>query len=179
MNPYLIDENVADAQELIGYPDPAVYSFLRSLPFNYGRNNPIDNHYRDKLAEHFGPILEKFPNQILSKQDLLKLNNITNMPEDNITLDALVSVSGQQGYKEAFVKEVTVRDRRDCREREFPLEPIIEAVENETVRPPLVFELNDARYLIDGRTRIYAAIAANKSLSVKLVNSEKFKEAVI
>lgn len=175
----LFDENVSDAHELIEYPIEEVQMFLKSLPVNYGRNTPIDSHFREQVAERFGKILEDFPSQILSKDDLLGLNNLANMPEDNLTLTALSNISGKDGYKKAFIKELAERDRRDFREREFPLDPILQAVEQGTVRPPLVFEINSTRYLIDGRTRVYAAIAANRSLSVKVVNSEKFKEAVI
>ena len=85
-------------------------------------------------------------------------------------------IRGKEGYREVYIKEQLARDKRDSREREFPLEPIIEAVEAGTCRPPLIIELDSGRYVIDGRTRLYAALAADKNIKVTLITNEVLGE---
>jgi len=170
----LMDENFLDAYELIGCPEPNVQEFIKSLPINLGRPVPTDNWYREDAAKRMGKILEDLPVQNMSVQGILELNNLANMPEDPYTLQALKDISGKEGYKEVFKSEMLKRDKRDYREREFPLGPILEAIEAGTCRPLLIVELDSGRYVIDGRTRLYAALAANKEVAVKVVTTETF-----
>ena len=170
----LMDENYLDAYELIDNPDPNVREFVGNLPLNLGRGLPSDEWYREDAAKRVGKILENLPVQNLTIQQILGLNNLDNMPEDPYTLQALKEVSGKEGYREMFIQEMQKRDKRDYREREFPLEPILEAIENRTCRPPLILELKSGQYVIDGRTRLYAALASNWELDAKVVNTETF-----
>lgn len=175
----IVEEDIADAYELICYPVDEVQEFLDTLGINFGSKSPIDAHIRDRVARRFGKMFSEYPVQDLSVDELVELNNLTNMPEDYTTLQALEEVSGEEGYKEEYVKQLTLRDQRDYREREFPLDAIIEAVENDSIRPALVFELENKRYLIDGRTRVYAAVAADKSMKVRIINAEKFRKDIV
>lgn len=169
-----IDENFLDAYELIDNPDPNIREFVSKLPLNLGKGMPSDEWYREDSAKRLGSILENVVVQNLSVDEIIGLNNLANMPEDPYTLMRLKAIRGKEGYKAEYIKEMQLRDKRDYREREFPLEPILEAIEAETCRPPLILELDSGRYVIDGRTRLYAAIASNKSLDVKVVNTETF-----
>jgi len=173
----LQDENFLDAYELIGCPEPDVRDFVHSLPVNLGNKQryvPTEDYLREDVAKRMGKILAKVVVQNMSVDEIIGLNNLANMPEDPYMFMRLKDIRGKDGYKEAYIKEMQLRDKRDYREREFPLEPILEAIENGTCRPPLVMELDSGRYVIDGRTRLYAAIASNKSLDVRVVNTETF-----
>ena len=169
-----IDENFLDAYELIDCQEPKVKEFVQSLPVNLGRPVPIDDYLREYVVTKIGKLLDKVPVQNLSIDDILKLNNLDNMPEDMYTLQNIKRISGKEGYKEVYIEEMEKRDKRDYRDREFPLEPILEAVELGTCRPPLILELDNEKYVIDGRTRIYAALAANKSLNATVAKPETF-----
>jgi hypothetical protein len=127
---------------------------------------------RENVAKKLGTILDDLPVQNMSVSEITKLNNLDNMPQDPYMLKALQDISGKEGYREVYIKELTARDKRDSREREFPLEPIIEAVEAGSCRPPLIIELDSGRFVIDGRTRLYAAVASNKSLDVTVITTE-------
>lgn len=172
----LMDENFLDAYELIGCPAEEVKEFVHSLPVNLGRPIPSDEWYREDVAKQIGKFLADLPVQNISVDEIVKLNNLANMPEDPYMLKALQDISGKEGYREVYIKELSARDKRDSREREFPLEPIIEAVEAGSCRPPLIIELDSGRYVIDGRTRLYAAIAANKDAKVIMVDDKNLKE---
>jgi hypothetical protein len=149
-----MDENYADAYELLCSLDPDVQKAVTTkFPF---LNGGVETRRMVVLRENVAK----------------KLNNLDNMPQDPYMLKALQDISGKEGYREVYIKELTARDKRDSREREFPLEPIIEAVEAGSCRPPLIIELDSGRFVIDGRTRLYAAVASNKSLDVTVITTE-------
>ena len=168
----LIDEDYADAYEFICSLEPAVQDLVKTIPMNIGNGFPHQEHLRENAAKKIGMMLSKLPVQNIQVDDILKLNNLDNMPQDPYMVKALTNISGKEGYREVYIREQKERDRRDDREREFPLEPIIEAVESGTCRPPLIVEVESGRYVIDGRTRLYAALAANKSLDVTVITTE-------
>jgi len=170
----ILDENFLDAYELVDSPEPKVQEFIKSLPINLGRPIPADEWYREDAAKRIGKIIEELPVQNLTIDEITGLNNLANMPEDPYTLQAIKDISGKEGYKEVYLKEMLKRDKRDYREREFPLDSILEATESGTCRPLLILELDSGRYVIDGRTRLYAAIAANKNCNVKIATTETF-----
>jgi hypothetical protein len=172
----LMDENYLDAYELIECPAEEVKEFVHSLPINLGRPIPSDEWYREDVAKQIGKFLADLPVQNMSVGEIVKLNNLANMPEDLYTLQTIEAIKGQEGYKETYIKEMLDRDKRDFREREFSLETIIEAVETGSCRPVLVVKLNNGQYVIDGRTRLYAAIAANKDAKVIMVDDKNLKE---
>ena len=152
--------------------EPAVQDLVKTIPMNIGNGFPHQEHLRENAAKKIGMMLSKLPVQNIQVDDILKLNNLDNMPQDPYMVKALKNISGKEGYREVYIREQKERDRRDDREREFPLEPIIEAVESGTCRPPLIVEVESGRYVIDGRTRLYAALAANKSLDVTVITTE-------
>ena len=170
----LMDENYADAYELLCSLEPEVQKTVTTkFPFlNGGVETRRMVVLRENVAKKLGAILDDLPVQNMSVAEILKLNNLDNMPEDPYMLQALKEISGKEGYREQYIKEQLARDKRDDREREFPLEPIIEAVEAGSCRPPLIIELDSGRYVIDGRTRLYAAVASNKSLDVTVITTE-------
>lgn len=168
----LMDEDFLDAYEFIGNPVPEIKELIRNAGINLGRPIPTDDWRREKAAEKIGKIVKKLPVQKLDVQDIIRLNNLANLPEDTYTLEALKKVSGKDGYKQQYINEMLKRDKRDYRDREFPLDPIIQAVEDGSIRPLLIAEVNNVQYVIDGRTRLYAAIAANKSINVKVLNED-------
>jgi len=167
-----MDENYADAYEFICSLEPVVQDLVKNMPINTGNGFPHQEHLRDNAAKKLGVMLSKLPVQNMSTEDILKLNNLDNMPQDPYMVKALKDISGKEGYREVYMREQKERDRRDDREREFPLEPIIEAVESGTCRPPLIVEAESGRYVIDGRTRLYAALAANKNINVTVITTE-------
>lgn len=180
MNPVLMDENFLDAYEFIECPIPEIQSMINELPINLGNRSrpgmPQTQVVQEYAVAKIGKFLEKLPVQKLSVDDILKLNNLDIMPEDPYTLKAISEVRGQEGYREVFLTEMLKRDKRDYREREFPLDLIIEAVEQGSCRPLLIVELNNIKYVIDGRTRLYASIAANKDANVIVINDKNLKE---
>jgi hypothetical protein len=168
----LMDEDYADAYEFICSLEPAVQDLVKTIPMNIGNGFPHQEHLRENAAKKIGMMLSKLPVQNIQVDDILKLNNLDNMPQDPYMVKALTNISGKEGYREVYIREQKERDRRDDREREFPLEPIIEAVEAGSCRPPLIIELDSGRFVIDGRTRLYAAVASNKSLDVTVITTE-------
>jgi len=170
----LMDENYADAYELLCSLDPDVQKAVTTkFPFlNGGVETRRMVVLRENVAKKLGTILDDLPVQNMSVSEITKLNNLDNMPQDPYMLKALQDISGKEGYREVYIEELTARDKRDSREREFPLEPIIEAVEAGSCRPPLIIELDSGRFVIDGRTRLYAAVASNKSLDVTVITTE-------
>lgn len=169
-----MDENYADAYELLCSFEPEVQKAVATkFPFlNGGVETQRMVALRENVAKKLGSILDNLPVQNMSVGEIAKLNNLDNMPQDPYMLKALQDISGKEGYREVYIKELSARDKRDSREREFPLEPIIEAVEAGSCRPPLIIELDSGRYVIDGRTRLYAAVASNKSLDVTVITTE-------
>ena len=170
----LMDENYADAYELLcSFETEVQKAVATKFPFlNGGVETQRMVALRENVAKKLGSILDDLPVQNMSVGEIAKLNNLDNMPQDPYMLKALQDISGKEGYREVYIKELSARDKRDSREREFPLEPIIEAVEAGSCRPPLIIELDSGRYVIDGRTRLYAAVASNKSLDVTVITTE-------
>jgi len=163
------------AYELLGQHDPDIKEYVENLPIDIGSDHPMDNYKRDKAAVEIGKILDKLPVQNLSREAILELNNLVNMPEDEYTLNEIKRVSGNTGYDKKFIEEMQKRDKRDFREREFAIADTLLAVENETCEPPLILDYKDKKFVIDGRTRIYAALAANKDIKITVINNETFK----
>lgn len=179
MEPVLQDENFLDAYELIECPVTEIQSMLAELPINLGKGARLgwgNVEVQERTATKIGKFIDELPVQKLSVEEILELNNLTNLPDDIYTLKAIQKVRGKQGYKEVFIEEMLKRDKRAFRDREFPLEPLLEAVEVESCRPLLIVMLDNVQYVVDGRTRLYASIAADKDANVKVIDNTNLKE---
>ena len=166
------------AYELFGQRDPEIIKFVENLPFDTGTDNPMDNHKRDFVCKLMGRIIDNLSFQNLKISEIKRLNNLLNLPEDEYTLKEVEEASGTEDYRNTFVKSMLKRDKRHMREREFDLEEIIDSVINGDCEPPMLLTTEGKTFVIDGRTRLYAAIAANTDINVRVIDSETFKEAM-
>ena len=88
----LMDEDYADAYEFICSLEPAVQDLVKTIPMNIGNGFPHQEHLRENAAKKIGMMLSKLPVQNIQVDDILKLNNLDNMPQDPYMVKALTNI---------------------------------------------------------------------------------------
>ena len=62
----LMDENYADAYELLESMDPAVQDFVKTLPFRLGKRLPTEVHLLENASKRLAKYWTICPNQNMS-----------------------------------------------------------------------------------------------------------------
>ena len=154
------NENTSDeAWELVGQKDPAIRKYVADL----GLQN--DQASVDKVV----PMIDKARQSTINPSQIPQLKNLANKPADPQALKNILKIKGTPQAPEQFAKIMQARDQAEGRSRGYDVSKLINAISTGDYDPPVVLKLPSGNYVIGGRTRLYAALALNKPINVKVL----------
>jgi len=156
------NEDTSDeAWELLGQKDPAIRKYVADL----GLQN--DQASVDKVV----PMIDKARQSTINPSQIPQLKNLANKPADPQALRNILKIKGTPQAPEQFAKIMQARDRAEGRSRGYDVGKLINAISTGNYDPPVVLKLPSGNYVIGGRTRLYAALALNKPINVKVLEA--------
>jgi len=158
----IIKEATSDeAWELVGQEDANIAKVVK----NAGLKN--DQESVDKLT----PIIDNIPESTISPSQVSNLKNFNNKPNEESLIKDIVNISKSNNPRQEYIDLMTNRDKNDKdRKRGYDIGSLYDQVVNGAYEPPVLININGTLYVIGGRTRLYAGLAANKSMKVKILN---------
>ena len=156
------NEDTSDeAWELLGQKDPAIRKYVADL----GLQN--DQASVNKVV----PMIDKARQSQINPSQIPQLKNLANKPADPQALKNILKIKGTPQAPEQFAKIMQARDRAEGRSRGYDVGKLINAISTGNYDPPVVLKLPSGNYVIGGRTRLYAALALNKPINVKVLEA--------
>jgi hypothetical protein len=156
------NEDTSDeAWELLGQKDPAIRKYVADL----GLQN--DQASVNKVV----PMIDKARQSQINPSQIPQLKNLANKPADPQALRNILKIKGTPQAPEQFAKIMQARDRAEGRSRGYDVGKLINAISTGNYDPPVVLKLPSGNYVIGGRTRLYAALALNKPINVKVLEA--------
>ena len=156
------NEDTSDeAWELLGQKDPAIRKYVADL----GLQN--DQASVNKVV----PMIDKARQSQINPSQIPQLKNLANKPADPQALRNILKIKGTPQAPEQFAKIMQARDRAEGRSRGYDVDKLINAISTGNYDPPVVLKLPSGNYVIGGRTRLYAALALNKPINVKVLEA--------
>ena len=163
-----ITESTSDeAWELVGQKDPNISKIVKDAGYKY------DEESVSKLT----PIIEKTPITSISPSQMLKLKNFNNKPGEESLINDIINISKSKNPKQGYIDLMTKRDKKDSnRQRGYDIGNLYDQVVKGNYESPVLIEIKGVLYVIGGRTRLYAGLASNKNINVKIIKISQLKE---
>ena len=156
------NEDTSDeAWELLGQKDPAIRKYVAD------RGLQNDQASVDKVV----PMIDKARQSTINPSQIPQLKNLANKPADPTALKNILKIKGTPQAPEQFAKIMQARDQAEGRSRGYDVGKLINAINTGSYDPPVVLKLPSGNYVIGGRTRLYAALALNKPINVKVLEN--------
>jgi len=162
----LNESGYEEAWELLGQSVPEIQKFVKEFGF--------DND--DKTAKKIGAIIDNVKDTSLAANKIPNLKNLANKGNDVETLKAIKQISGKPDAEQQYVKLMQARDAGEKRDRGYDVSDLIKSVKSGNYEPPVLLQLSSDLYVIGGRTRLYAALALDIPVKVKIISRDTFKQ---
>ena len=162
----LNESGYEEAWELLGQSVPEIQKFVKEFGFD---NN-------DKTAKKIGAIIDNIKDTSLAANKIPNLKNLANKGNDVKTLKAIKQISGKPDAEQQYVKLMQARDAGEKRDRGYDVSDLIKSVKSGNYESPVLLQLSSDLYVIGGRTRLYAALALNIPVKVKIISRDTFKQ---
>jgi len=154
------NESIEDeAWELLGQDEPTIKKYVQSL----GLKND------EESVKKVSPIIQKAPTQMVNPNQIPRLQNLANKPNDPQVLKSILSVRGSSDIKNKFIEIMNKRDQGEARQRGYSVGNLIDQINQNRYEPPVVLKSGSSLIVVGGRTRFYAALALNKPIRVKVL----------
>ena len=155
-----------EAWELVGQEHPVIKNMVQDKGYKF------DDESADKLT----PIIEKLPTIEVTYDQIKDFQNLENKESDKGLIKSMKEISQTDNPRQGYKDYMDERDKNDIdpntgqnRKRGYnPVDNFDRIVSNE-YEPPVVLEVNDQYYVVGGRTRLYASIAADKPIRIKIL----------
>jgi len=113
----------------------------------------------------------------ISPSQIAKLKNFNNKPGEESLINDMISVSKSKNPRQSYTDYMKKRDERENRNRGYDPVQNFDNVVKGSYEPPVLINLDGSLYVIGGRTRLYAGLAANKNMNVKIIDISQLNEA--
>ena len=165
-NSTIIESSEEEAWELVGQKDSNISSVVKKAGFEY------DEESVKKLI----PIIEKIPVTTISPSQIVKLKNFNNKPGEESLIKDILTSSKSKDPRQGYIDIMTKRDKKDSdRQRGYDVGSLYDKVVQGEYEPPVLIKIKGDLYVIGGRTRLYAALASNKSVKVKILDDSNLE----
>jgi hypothetical protein len=160
----ITESSYEEAWELIGQENKVIKDLVSSKGYEYD----------EESAQKLVPIIDKLPTTEVSYEQIKNFKNLENKEGDIGLIEKMYEISQnedpRQGYKDYMLK----RDESEKRNRGYDPVTNYDNIISGTYENPLVLYVDDTFYVIGGRTRLYASIAANTPIKVKIIKPSDF-----
>jgi hypothetical protein len=158
-----------EAWELVGQPVPEIQQFVKQMGLAKDETG----------VARIVPVIKATPDTQLPAASIPKLKNLANKPGDPAILKAIQKISGSVDAAEQYATLMARRDSGEGRDRGYEVGNLAAAVKSGNYESPVLLKLPTGIYVIGGRTRLYAALALNVPIRVKILTPSSFaKQAV-
>ncbi len=148
-----------EAWELLGQKDPNIRDVMRATGLGY------DQESVDKLV----PIIDGIEETHITPDEVAELKNFANRPGQEHLIDAMRSASRSRDPRAAYASAMQSRDAGEGRSRGYDPTDNYDRVVSGNYEPPVLIEIDGELYVIGGRTRLYAALASDSDVRVKIL----------
>lgn len=162
----LKENGYEEAWELISQPVPEIQSFVKQHGWTQD----------DNLAKQIGSVIDRLPSTQIPAASISKLKNLANKPGEDKILTQIVNISGKPDAAQKYAEIMSARDRAEGRNRGYDVNGLIKSLQSGNYENPVILQLPTGNYVVGGRTRLYAALALNIPINVKVVNSKTFQK---
>jgi hypothetical protein len=155
-----------EAWELVGQKDLNISKVINDAGF---KND-------EESVNRLIPIIDNTPEITISPSQISNLKNFNNKPGEESLIKDMISVSKSPDSRQEYADYMKKRDEKENRNRGYNPVQNYDNVVKGNYEPPVLININGTLYVIGGRTRLYAGLAANKSMKVKILNISQLKE---
>jgi hypothetical protein len=155
-----------EAWELVGQKDLNISKVINDAGF---KND-------EESVNRLIPIIDNTPETTISPSQISNLKNFNNKPGEESLIKDMISVSKSPDSRQEYADYMKKRDEKENRNRGYNPVQNYDNVVKGNYEPPVLININGTLYVIGGRTRLYAGLAANKSMKVKILNTSQLKE---
>lgn len=157
-----------EAWELLGQDDPVIKNLVTNNGYTY------DEESVKKLI----PIIDALPAVSFNYGQIQHFLNLENKSGDIGLMKKMHEISNSEDPREGYKEYMMKRDESEGRDRGY--DPVVnfDNIVDGNYEPPLVLlndngnedKRDDKYHVIGGRTRLYASIAANTPIKVKVLH---------
>lgn len=155
----LTETSEEEAWELVGQD----HRVIKSLVSQKGYEN--DKSSIEKLV----PIIDSLPVEEFDYSELKKFHNLENKEGDKGLLRKMREISKSEDPRSEYENYMKRRDKKENRNRGYDPVKNFDRIVSDSYEPPVTLKVDDEYYLIGGRTRIYASVAAGKPIKIKIL----------
>lgn len=128
-----------------------------------------DKGYTEDSLDKLISIIDKLPEETFKYKDIKKFHNLENKKNDKGLIKKMFNVSKSDNPRNEYKKYMEKRDSGEDRDRGYNPVKNFDRVVSGKYERPVVLKYKNEYYVIGGRTRIYAAIASNTPIKIKVL----------
>lgn len=176
-----LEKTQDEAEEFLGQGYDAKHPVILGVLQKY--NVPFDNWggpQADDSVAKITKIIDLSKASTISPQKINQLDNFANKSGDQAALQAINGyLKNPQGDpRQAYVQAMEIRDKAEGRQRGYgDVGYNYDSIIKGSYEPPVLFNGGGKLIVIGGRTRLYAALLAQKPITVKIINEKDIASA--
>ena len=155
----LPEDNSDEAWELLGQKDPTIKKYVTDLGLKYDQDSV------NKVV----PMIDRARETTITPSQIPQLKNLANKPADPQALKNILKIKGTPDAPEKFAQIMQARDRAEGRSRNYNVADLVNAINTNKYDPPVILKIGTQNFVVGGRTRLYAALALNKPIKIKVL----------
>ena len=153
------ESSYEEGWELVGQEHPVISSLVKSLGYEYDEDS----------VQKIVPILDKLPEQEFDYNQIKNFHNLENDIHQKGLVKKMKKISKTKNPRQGYEDFMNKRDNDEGRNRGYEPVKNYDRIVNANYEPPVVLEVDGEYYVIGGRTRIYASIAADTPIKIKVL----------
>lgn len=149
-----------EAWELVGQD----HTVIKSIVSKKGYEND------ESSVEKLVPIIDSLSGEEFDYSELKKFHNLENKKGDKGLLRKMRDISKSENPRSEYENYMKERDSGEDRKRGYDPVKNFDRIVSDSYEPPVALKVDGEYYLVGGRTRIYASVAAGKPIKIKILS---------
>jgi hypothetical protein len=172
-------EGYQEAGELMSQTHPAIMQFLAKTGIPHIKPGTAWTEEDNNNAIASCKAIDQMPSNLtLQSKDIAKLDNLANKPGQQQLPQQLLAISGQPDAAQKYIQLMQSRDQGEGRNRGYNVEDLVKKIQTGTYSPPILIKGGSGFVVVGGRTRLYAALATNTPIKVKVLDENSIRQAL-
>lgn len=167
---FLINESSQEeAWELVGQSHPVINMIVNSLGYSFDEESVV----------RLSAIINGLPEYLANYSHIKDFENLENKDSDIGLLKKMKEISTLPNARNLYRKLMIQRDLMDIdadgapRKRNYNVVENFDRIVSGDYEPPVLFYDEEKYYVVGGRTRLYASVAANLPIKVKVLTKNE------
>jgi hypothetical protein len=148
-----------EAWELVGQDDKVIKSIVKQTGY---KND-------EESVERLIPIIDSLPTEEVDYSTIKTFHNLENKSGDKGLVSKMYEISKTDDPRKEYGEYMDKRDSGENRNRGYKPVKNYDRIVNDDYESPVVLKHNNKYYVVGGRTRLYASVAANKPIKIKIL----------